>query len=115
MKFVRQLLIILFFVWIGEAISSGMNLSIPGNIMGMLLLLVALLSGKLKISYSEDVSDFLLKHMTLFFVPAGVGILTVLIYIKNVWAWIILISVISTLVVMIVTALVVSLLRRKAG
>ena len=112
MKYLRQLLIILAFVMVGELLSEWLNLPIPGNITGMLLLLAALLTNVLKLSHIEDVANFLLEHMALMFIPAGVGILTVMGYLESVWFWIVLISIISTLLVMIVTAHVVNLMIR---
>lgn len=112
MKIVRQLLIILLFVFIGESVSIFLKLPIPGNIMGMLLLLIALLTGILKLHQIETVADFLLEHMAVLFVPAGVGILTVMGDIEDVWAILLMISVVSTIVVMGATALVVSFMRK---
>ncbi len=115
MKLIRQLLIILGFLVAGELISNAFNVSVPGNIIAMLLLLGALLSGKLKVLHIEEVTNFLLDHMALIYVPAGVGILTVIYYIKSVWLWLVLIAVVSTIVVMVATALIVSALRKVRG
>ncbi len=112
MKIVRQLLIILLFVFIGESVSIFLHLPIPGNIMGMLFLLIALLTGLLKLPQIETAADFLLEHMAVLFIPAGVGILTVMGFIQDIWLFIVIISVVSTIVVMAATALIVNFLRK---
>lgn len=113
MKFTQQFLIILLFVVLGETTSNILPITIPGNILGMLLLLIALDSGIMKLSLIEDVSNALLSHLGIFFIPAGVSILTVLSIIQPVWLWIVVISVSSTVFVMISTALVVNFIRKK--
>ena len=50
--------------------------SFPGSIIGMVLLFIALLLKWIKIEDIKQVSDFFLKHMALFFIPAGVSVMS---------------------------------------
>ena len=74
MKYVRQLLIILFVSFFGELLKYIIPLSIPASIYGMVLLFLALELKILKVSDIKETSNFLIEIMPLMFVP-GVGLL----------------------------------------
>lgn len=112
MKLVRELLIILGFVVIGDFLYKVVHIPIPGNILGMMLLLIGLVSGKIKLKHIETVSQFLLSHLALFFIPTSVGLLAVTGILQDSWYKLLIISVVSTLIFMITTAYVVIFLRR---
>jgi holin-like protein len=111
MKFLRQFAIILVICFIGEGLHHFLNIPIPGNVMGMLLLLIALSTGVIKLKAIEEVSEFLLSHLAFFFVPAGVGILACLDVIKGNFFSIITIVLVSTIVVMAVTGITIQVLK----
>lgn len=71
--------LILLFLVAGEALSiaaaSALSFSMPGNVIGMLLLTAALALGLVKRRWIEKAAAFLLDHMAFFFVPAGVGLM----------------------------------------
>lgn len=113
MKLLRECLIILVIYFIGEFISSTFKLSLPGNIIGMILLLVLLMTNVVKINQIETVSNFLLDHLAFFFLPAGVGILTAINIIKGDGVQLIVIVIVSTIVVMSATVLAVENLIKK--
>ncbi|AKN29592.1 LrgA [Clostridium carboxidivorans P7] len=113
MKLVRQLSIITAICFLGELIKLLFKLTIPGNVIGMILLLIFLCSGIIKVEMIEDVSKFLLDHLPFFFVPAGVGLIASVATIKNCWQYIILIIFISTIVVMAVTGVTIQLIKRR--
>lgn len=85
---------------------------IPGSVIGMIILLIALLTGVVKLSHIEEISNFLLDHLAFFFIPAGVGLLSVLGVIKDSWYLILLLSFFTTIIVMAVTGLIVQFLKR---
>jgi holin-like protein len=113
MKLIRQFAIISIICFLGEVIRSLLGIAIPGNVIGMILLLVLLCSGIIKLEAIEDISKFLLDHLPFFFVPAGVGLIASVGIIKDCWQYIILIIVISTIVVMTVTSITVQLFKRS--
>lgn len=113
MKLLRQAAIVLIICFLGDFISKMFNLPVPGNVLGMLILLVCLLTGAIKLEMIEEISNFLLDHIAFFFVPAGVGLMSCMGILKTNWHTILFISFISTIVVMGVTGLIVQLLKRS--
>ena len=59
----------------GEVLARGFKLPFPGPVVGMMLLLVALRWAVVRDSVSV-VAQFLLTHLSLLFVPVGVGVMT---------------------------------------
>lgn len=112
MKVFKQLLIILLVYFLGESISKTFSLPVPGNILGMLLLLISLCTGIIKLHHIEEVSDFLIKNMAFFFIPAGVGIITSLSILKTTWYKLFIICLLSTIIVIVVTGLVTQSLKK---
>ena len=114
MKVLRELGIILGVLFVSHIIQNVINLPIPSAVLGMFILLILLVTGIVKVEMVESVSDFLLKHLTFFFLPAGIGIMTRFDLIKDIWAKFLLISLISTALVIATTGLVSQgLLKRK--
>lgn len=105
--------IILSFLLAGETISTLLKLSVPGSVIGMVLLTVALWSGLIKDEWIRPAAKILLDHMAFLFVPAGVGLMIHLnIFSEN---FLILTSaiVISTLVTMAVTGFVQQFIEKR--
>ena len=75
MKLYVQLMIIFSISMLGEAISSLLRLPVPGSIIGMLLLFLALQFKLLRLRHVSMVGNFLLANMTLLFLPPAVGIM----------------------------------------
>jgi putative effector of murein hydrolase LrgA (UPF0299 family) len=59
---------------VGEALARGLGLSMPGPVIGMVLLAVALGARRRVPAPLARGAAQLIRHMPLFFVPAGVGI-----------------------------------------
>lgn len=112
MKTLRQLSIILLILSVGQILQTKFNLFIPGTILGMMILLILLLTKVIKLKWIENITNVLLDHISIFFVPANVGVMVYLSQIKDVWAQILFIAIISTVVVMGVTGAVVQLIDR---
>jgi holin-like protein len=68
--------ILLLFQCLGEGIAFALRLPVPGPVIGMLLLFVALAASPRLMAVVETAGSELLRHMSLLFVPAGVGIMT---------------------------------------
>ncbi len=83
---------------------------IPGNIIGMVILLVLLTSNILKLSMIEETGNFMLKYMGFFFVPLTVGLTQSFKLIQNSIFQIIIILVVSCILVMFVSAKVTDIL-----
>ena len=110
MKILRESIIILSIYLIGEIISKALHLPIPGNILGMLILLLLLCTKVIKVDQIESISNFFLDHLAFFFIPAGVGLLTSFNLIKDSLLSILIICVITTAIVLVVTGKVVELI-----
>lgn len=118
MKYVKQLMIILIFSFIGDVLNHIIPLPIPASIYGMCLLFIALCTKIIKLEQVEATTEFLLSIMLIFFVPASVGIMDTFFAYKSSMLSIIVIVVISTIIVMITTGLVTQFiikLRNKKG
>ncbi len=100
---IRGLAILLLVQFSGTVISTWLSLPIPGNVLGMGLLLCALLLGWVKVAWLEEAADLLLSNMALFFVPAGVGVMVYADLIGREWLPISVGLVLSTFFVMAVT------------
>ena len=95
----------------GEVISRGLHLPLPGPVIGMLLLLVALRWPIVHDSV-RVVAEFLLQHLSLLFVPVGVGVMTHLDVLGQYGVRIAIVIVLSTWISLAVTALVLRALMR---
>ncbi|MBB6622081.1 CidA/LrgA family protein [Clostridium gasigenes] len=115
MKIFREALIILSIYLIGEIISKGLSLPVPGNIIGMIILLTLLCSNIIKLEKIETISSFFLDHLAFFFIPAGVGLLTSFDIIKSSLIQILLICIISTSIIIAVTGLIVQCLVNRSN
>jgi len=69
------LAILLVFNYLGLLLHEYAHIPLPENVLGMLLLLLALGTGVVKLAWVEEAADFLLRHMMLFFAPLIVGVL----------------------------------------
>lgn len=112
MKLVRQVVIIILLMIIGEAIKNIFNILVPGNIIGMILLLSALELGVIKLDMVEEFGQFLLSHLAIFLIPSCVGIIAVTGVLQGHWMTFAFIAVTTTLIVMAVTAITVTVLKK---
>ncbi len=112
---VRGLAILLFLQFVGELLSRGLAIPIPGNVLGMGLLLLALVVGVVREEWVQEAAELLLSHMALFFVPAGVGVMVYFDLIGKEWLPIVAATFLSTFVVMAVTGWVAARLDRGRG
>ncbi|TQD24384.1 CidA/LrgA family protein [Methanolobus vulcani] len=113
MKYIIQFAIILAICYLGDLIHSYLPIPVPGSVLGMVLLLVLLLTGVVKLSMIEDVSNFLLKHLSFFFIPAAVGLITCFTVLEGKWTALFIISVVSTFIIAVVTGATVQLLIKR--
>ncbi len=96
----------------GCALASVLPIHLPGNIVGMVLLLVLLGTGLLKARHVGDACDCLLDNMSLFFIPAGVAILGCVSLLEGNAAKFALVCVVTTVLVFLATAYTVMLVSR---
>lgn len=107
MKLLREMLIILAIYFVSEFISKSLHLPIPGNILGMLILLFLLCTKVVKVEMIDKVSTFLLDHLAFFFIPAGVGIITAYNVLRGNTIKLLIVAVFSTFIIMAISGAVV--------
>ena len=109
----KELFIIFAIYFLGEITVYLLDSKFPGSVVGMLYLLGALHLKWIKVDDIRLVSSTLLAYMPLFFIPAGVSVMTTYTLMDGFYWQIILITVLSTLIVMSVTALSVQYLVHR--
>ena len=100
MKYLRQLLIILIFSFIGEVFHSLIPIQVPASIYGLVLLFIALLTGIIQLPQVKEAAKYLIEIMPLMFIPAGVGLLESWGNLKSILVPVLLLLVASTILVM---------------
>lgn len=107
--------ILLVFQLAGEVLARVADLPVPGPVIGMVLLLAALEVGLPIPEGLRTASGGLLSHLSLLFVPAGVGIVQHASLLAREWPALVGALVVSTAATLAVTGLVASRLGRGAG
>ncbi|THU01091.1 CidA/LrgA family protein [Lampropedia puyangensis] len=106
---------LLVFQVVGEVLARVASLPVPGPVLGMLLLLPALQWRTVRVAVSAC-AGLLLSHLSLLFVPVGVGVMTHLGLLQSYGVRIVLVLVVSTWIGLWVTAwLLRALLRKEPG
>ena len=105
MNGLRGMAWLLVFQSVGELLSRGLSLPLPGPVLGMMLMLVGLRFDAVREPVSECAS-FLLAHLSLLFVPVGVGVMTHLALLGQYGGRMLLVIALSTWIGLAVTALV---------
>ena len=113
MKLYVQLMIIFMISLVGEGISSVFHLPVPGSIIGLVLLFLALQFKLLRLRHISMVGNFLLANMTILFLPPAVGIMDKFQVIAPYLLPIILIVLGATVLNVCVIAVVVQLIKTR--
>ena len=71
-----QLLGLLALNYAGYAMASALRLPLPGNLVGMLLLLGLLVTGAVPLRWIEGSAALLTRHLAFFFIPITVGLMS---------------------------------------
>jgi holin-like protein len=103
--------LLLLFQLTGEAIALFFALPVPGPVIGMGLLFAALAWRNGPSSELRGTAQNLLQHLSLLFVPAGVGVMLHWRRMADEWLPIVVALVASTFITIAITALVLRLLH----
>src|SRR5659263_144269 len=76
MKMMYQIGLLFGVCLLGQAISAFLPISFPGSVLSMIILFILLFFRVIKVDHIRQKADFLLKNMSFFFIPAGIGILS---------------------------------------
>jgi holin-like protein len=107
--------LLLLFQLAGEAIALFFALPIPGPVIGMALLFATLAFRGGPSTELRTTAQNLLQHLSLLFVPAGVGVMLHWQRMADEWLPIVASLVASTFITIAVTALVLRALQRRKG
>lgn len=108
----RALATLLTFQCLGEGVSYLFRLPVPGPVIGMLLLFGFIMLRPRVADAIEPTALELLRHLSLLFIPAGVGIMVSASRIRGDALAVIVSVAVSTTVAIVVTALVTRALLR---
>ncbi len=75
MQYVKQFMIILAFSLVGQAMETLIPIPVPASIYGLVLLLLALLTGLVKVEKVKGAADFLVSVMPVLLVAPAVRVL----------------------------------------
>lgn len=109
---IQALVVLLVCQLAGEIIARMLTLPIPGPVMGMLLLWIILLSRGSVPTWLRETSQGILQHLSLLFVPAGVGIMVHFALLQREWLPILITLIASTVITMAVTVITMRLLLK---
>ncbi|MGI1669160.1 MAG: CidA/LrgA family protein [Neptuniibacter sp.] len=109
---IKGFVILLVCQLIGEVFVAFLSVPIPGSVVGMLILFLGLIFGGRVPSGLRVACEGLLKCLPLFLVPAGVGLMNYFGVLSEYWAGLLVALFVSTLVTMVVVAVLIKCLSR---
>ena len=115
MDFLTGITILVIYQLIGEVAVLLLRIPVPGPVIGMALLFLTLVLRRGSAPPLDGAAASLLNHLSLLFVPAGVGVMVHFHRIGNEWLPLAVALVLSTLLTLAVTALVMRAMSRLAS
>ena len=115
----KSIFIILLYQLIGELFQKFFGLSIPGPVIGLVLLLLTLLliqKRERAVPIKEDLynsAEILLNYLPLLFIPVGVGVVMHLSLLEDNLASVVLVIILGTLLTLALTGYVMEKILRK--
>ena len=116
----KSIFVILFYQLIGEFTQKFLELSIPGPVIGLLLLLFTLLLLK-KVEFKVNIltknlfnsAETLLDYLPLLFIPVGVGVVMHLSFLEDNLVSVLLVIILGTLLTLGITGFVMEKILTK--
>ena len=115
----KSIFIILLYQLIGELFQKFFGLSIPGPVIGLVLLLLTLIliqKRERAVPIKEDLynsAEILLNYLPLLFIPVGVGVVMHLSLLEDNLASVVLVIILGTLLTLALTGYVMEKILRK--
>jgi len=103
-QYLRSFILIYICLYAGIAIAALLPITIPGSIIGMLILFILLSLQILPAKWVKPSCHLLIRYMALLFVPIGVGVMQYVDVIKQQFGPVVVSCFISTLVVLVVVS-----------
>ncbi|MFJ8515412.1 CidA/LrgA family protein [Lysinibacillus xylanilyticus] len=112
-RIIVQIGILNIFYYMGVGIVALLHVPLPGSIIGLLLLALSLNFKIIKVEYIQDGAGFLIGVLTLFFIPATVGVIDYPELFSTTGLLIMLAVIASTLISIYVTGLLSQMVEKK--
>ena len=113
MKIIFQIGILYILYRAGEWIAETLNLSLPGSVIGMILLILLLFTRIIRLEWIGDGAGFMVKYLPFFFIPSTLGIMQYYEIFAGSGFLLIVIVLVSTMLVMAVSGLIGDLYRGR--
>jgi len=107
MKMMYQIGLLFGVCLLGQAIAAFLPIPFPGSVLSMIILFLLLFFRIIRVDHIQQKADFLLKNMSFFFIPAGIGILSSFDLIRSSILPLIIVIVVTTVLTFGATALTV--------
>lgn len=119
MKYIKQFTIIMVVSFLGECVKALLPFKIPASVYGLVIMLIALMSGIIKLEAVKDTAEFFVQNMPVMFIPPTVGLLAAWPLFKDMAIPFCVICFLTTILVMLVTGhvsqLIIRLKKRRNG
>ncbi|AOA58522.1 CidA/LrgA family protein [Acinetobacter larvae] len=104
LKVSLQIGLLFLFWWMGCYVQAFFHLPVSGAVVGLFLVLIALLTGLIKLHWIKRGADFILAELVLFFIPCFVAVLKYKdLFLSEGWQLLVAVA-IGTICVMVTTA-----------
>ena len=100
---------------VSNLVVTRLHLRVPGNIVGMLLLLALLSTGVVEERWVAAAAGLLTKHLAFFFIPIAVGLMDWSRLLWQVGHWLLLAIVVSSIAGIVTSGSLIQLLGPRAG
>lgn len=110
---IGALTLLLVFQLVGEVTARGLGLPVPGPVIGMGLLFIALILRKGPGEALRGTASNILQHLSLLFVPAGTGVMLHFRRLADEWVPLSVALLLSTFLSIAVSALLLNALARR--
>ena len=110
---IAQIGIIILFYLTGEFIVSVTGIIIPGSIIGLVILWLALYFKILNVKYIQSGASFMLAFLTLFFIPSTVGVINYPELLTLSGGLFVLAVIMSTIFALVITGKISKFIERK--
>lgn len=112
-RIIVQIGILNIFYYMGVGIVALLHVPLPGSVIGLLLLALALNFKIIKVEYIQDGAGFLIGVLTLFFIPATVGVIDYPELFSTTGLLIMLAVIASTLISIYITGILSQMIEKK--
>ena len=106
MIFINGLTILLLYQLMGEVTVRWLDLPVPGPVLAMIMLFISLVIKGSTPSALQSSANTILSHLSLLFIPAGVGIMAHFDRLQDEWLPISIAVILSTVITLIFSAAV---------